>query len=184
MKRGLTLGEMLVVLLVFSILAVMLFFSSNLAITKTKLARVSQDQKQLVQALAAYSIEYNFAVPSETQGLYAVSHSSTSFFTVPLDPFTQGRGAKEYEYYTELSPSFRCLLVSVGPDGESDVKDSLEQIKYRNMGRAAMWAIGRYRQKRPVMMSDQEARDFIMSNSYDPTNGAFSKGDIIRIYTQ
>jgi type II secretory pathway pseudopilin PulG len=179
MERGLTLGEMLVVLLVFSIMAVMFFISSNLAITKAKLASFSMDTKTLSKALASYEGEY-FNVPTEDQGLEAVMRSPVSFLTqMPKDPFTPNGGPLEYGYYTDLSSKVRCILVSVGPDQVADVDRALTELDNRSGSGRAAKVMGR-----ALRMSDKEAQDFIAKYSYDPTNGADSKGDVITVYGQ
>jgi type II secretory pathway pseudopilin PulG len=178
MCLGLTLGEMLIVLLVFSILAIMFFFSSNLAITKTKLSRVNQDQKTLLQALRSYESEY-YSVPADSQGLAVVTHNPVSYLSrIPVDPFTPSSRAQEYGYFSDLSANYRWILVSVGPDGQPDIDRAL--AKLRGGSGAAIRPNGR----RQLLMSDKDAQEFIIKYSYDPTNGASSPGDVITSYGQ
>lgn len=180
MNGGLTFGEMLVVLLVFSILAVMFFFSSNLAINKAKLARTGQDLKTLARALSSYEGEY-YEIPSEDQGLTAVVHARISALSrIPQDPFTPAKMPREYGYYSDFSPKYRWILVSVGPDGRSDVDDALVELDKNNPGKAAAYPTGVH----PLHMSDEDAQKFITEHSYDPTNGSDSAGDVITLYGQ
>jgi type II secretory pathway pseudopilin PulG len=175
---------MLVVLAVFMMLAVMFFFSSNMAITKTKLARVIQDQKSLVNALVSYEGEY-FEWPTDAQGLAAVVHSPLSMLSqIPNDPFakpTTNLRKQQYGYYADLSPTlYRWILVSVGPDGTADLDRALMRMRKQMSRGAAAKPTG----ERLILMSDKDAHDFIASYTYDPTNGAFSKGNVITVYSQ
>lgn len=191
-------GEMLVVLAVFGILAIMLFFSSSLAITKTKLARVLNDQRLLTRALVTYEGEY-FTVPDETQGLEAVTHSGMMITQVPIDPFTPNNQQQEYSYYAELSPSYRWIVVSVGPNGKSEVDLPLTMLRKKAEAALAAERAARARHGgrggrgaamlsqnviRAPLMTDQEAHDLIIENTYDPTNGVNSAGDVITVYGQ
>lgn len=198
-KRGLTLGEMLVVLAVFCILAIMLFFSSNLAITKTKLAVAMNDQKLLTQALFTYEGEYA-AVPDDTQGLDAVTHAGLKITQIPNDPFTPSGQPQEYGYYSDLSPSYRWIIVSVGPNGHSDIDQPLTLLRKqaeaareaalrallgsRRGGHGAAMRPSSINIPRQPLMSDKEAHDLIIENTYDPTNGVNSAGDVITVYGQ
>lgn len=179
---------MLVVLAVFMMLAVMFYFSSNLAITKTKLARVSKEQKDLARELVVYEGTYAGEYPTDSQGLSAVVSAPISMLKrVPPDPFASTVSqSQEYGYYSDLSQNFRWILVSVGPDGVPDVDRALVRQRKREGGRGGRGGRGAIR---PVdghymRMSDKEAEEFIAWNSYDPTNGARSKGDIITVYGQ
>jgi type II secretory pathway pseudopilin PulG len=174
---------MLVVLAVFMMLAVMFFFSSNMAITKTKLARVMQDQKSLVNALVSYEGEY-FEVPTDAQGLSAVVHSPVSMLSqIPNDPFAKATAnlrRQQYGYYSDISPTtYRWILVSVGPDGEADLDHALMRMRKQG-SRGAAKPTG----ERLILMGDKEAHDFITFYTYDPTNGTNSKGDVITVYGQ
>lgn len=185
-KRGLTLGEMLVVLAVFMMLAVMFFFSSNLAITKTKLARVSKEQKDLARELVVYEGTYAGEYPTDTQGLSAVVGAPISMLKrVPPDPFAGSASqAQEYGYYSDLSQNYRWILVSVGPDGSADVDQALMRRRRRPGRPGRGGAVKEAPDGHYVRMSDKEAEEFIAWHSYDPTNGSGSKGDIITVYGQ
>lgn len=174
-RRGLTLGEMLVVLAVFSILAIMFFFSTNMAITKSKMSRVLHEQKVLANALTRYEGEY-FDVPQ-----YSLLPLATNFnylTSLPRDPFNvNGLNGGEYNYVGDFAPNKRWLIVSVGPDGDSDVQDAIYKIKQSDPTRLL------HNGKRTPLLSPEEAREFIATHSYDPTNGVQSDGDIILPYS-
>lgn len=171
-------GEMLVVLAVFSILAIMFFFSSNTAIVKTKLSRVMQEEKFLARALQSYEGDY-LDVPTQLQGLSRLKSPVAYLSKIPTDPFNKAaKDTREYGYISDLSPNHRWIIVSVGPDGESDIQNAIDEI---NQGKDVKQSNSPW-PYRASLMTPAEAKEFISRYSYDPTNGSISKGDIIVSY--
>lgn len=180
-ELGLTLGELLVVSAVFSILAIMFFFSSSHAIIKTKLSRALQEEKIIANALRSYEVD-NYDIPTEEQGLGKLESGPLKYLTqLPLDPFTLGSSSpKSYVYVCDVTTMERCMIVSVGPDGDLDIDKVVGDLKRKSEGSmhlsAATWPF------RKVLMTPEEIKAFVAQYSYDPTNGSMSNGDIITLY--
>jgi type II secretory pathway pseudopilin PulG len=174
--RGLTFGEMLIVLAVFAILAIMFVISSNMAITKTRYARALQEQQRTIaQALQRYTADH-MGLPSEEAGLAALTESQNQYLAaIPRDIFLANRGRDgAYQYFTHVGPgSYQALVVSVGPDGVSDVERELSAL--RSGGGVVLAGTSR----RMMFGTAREAGEFIIKHSYDPTNGSISGGDVI-----
>jgi type II secretory pathway pseudopilin PulG len=177
--RGLTYGEMLVVLVVFALLALMFIFSSSYALTKTRLSRVMHEQRLIVRALSDYEAQTS-DLPAPDEGLEALLHPISYMTTIPIDPFIDARAdQRQYQYYASVSPRHRSVIISVGPDGDSDLGRLLDVFSVRR-GRGANGPVGP-----PVaLMTRREADVMITQLSYDPTNGTISNGDIIHVYTR
>jgi prepilin-type N-terminal cleavage/methylation domain-containing protein len=176
-KRGFTLGEMLVVLFVFAILAIMFFFSTNTAIVKAKNTRARQEEKDLAKALNWYESEY-LDIPTQNQGLSRLKSTLGYMKRIPIDPFNQSSGNREYGYVSDLSDNTRWVIISVGPDGEADVQKAIDDMrKLKDVKQSnSPWPF------RQALMTNSEAKEFVTRYSYDPTNGSVSKGDIITLY--
>lgn len=177
-RRGLTLGEMLIVLAVFLVLATMFLMSSQFAIVKTKTSKVIHDQREIVKALYQYTGDY-LTVPGEGEGLSALlrnTRGTTYMSRLPIDPFAEQVGTLPpvFQYYADIAPKYESLVVSVGPDGDLDVEPVIQQMrKDSSPGLAA-------RTTRMLFKTPDEAHEFIAVHSYDPTNGSVSDGDIIQ----
>jgi type II secretory pathway pseudopilin PulG len=175
---GLTFGEMLVVLAVFSILAVLFFLSSNHVMTKTRAARALHEQKMIRDGLANYQA-VNLRLPDEMRGLVEITRPIRYLQSIPQDPFHIDKSiVSDYEYYTNISEKHPALIVSVGPDGDSDIGGFLKNLKTDNSSLAGVTAPG----SKTLLLTDPMARKFIIEHSYDPTNGSTSNGDIITIF--
>lgn len=174
-RRAFTLGEMLVVLTVFMLLAVIFIFSSQEALTRTRYSRVLQDQSYLIQSLNEYEATRD-RLPSQEDGLHALRRDrGRSHTAIPTDAFAENaQHAQDYAFVRDLSPRHQALVISVGPDGDSDVLDAL-----------AAFQSGRGLASEPslvVQMTPEAAQEFIIRYSYDPTNGSTSSGDVISVY--
>jgi type II secretory pathway pseudopilin PulG len=168
---------MLIVLAVFLILAIIFFMSSNYAMVKTKYSRALTEEKELISALQLYQNE-NMDVPTQAQGWPLLKSAGKFMTTIPVDPFNQvGSGTHEYVYISDLSAAHRCLVVSVGPDGRSDLQDALDAYRTSNGG----MSLSGTDFLRPTLMSPAQANDFISRYTYDPTNGTTSSGDVVRV---
>jgi type II secretory pathway pseudopilin PulG len=167
--RGLTLGEMLLVLAVFLILAIIFVFSSQSAMVKTKLSRVYQEQNMLARALNMYEAD-NARVPLDKQAWKALD------INVPSDPFNKDQTDSKYKYLSRLSNRYKWVVVSVGPDGVSDLARALEELK------STQPTLSGSQGEESVLLKDHQADRLIREHRYDPTNGSVSAGDIITVY--
>lgn len=175
--RGLTYGEMLIVLAVFAMLALMFILSSNYALVKTRLSRVMQEQRLIGRALSDYEAQSS-GLPTQDEGLDVLLHPISYMTTIPIDPFHDQRdGEREYMYYTNVSASHRSLVISVGPDGDSDLGRLLDVFSVQR-------GVGGPQRPTAALMTQREAEALIAQFSYDPTNGTISNGDIIHIYNR
>lgn len=174
-RAGLTFGEMLIVLAVFSILTLLFVVSSQQAMVKTRSARAASDQRVISDQILYY-VTNTGVIPPDNQGLYKVYNPyKPGEKEVPLDPFSRNPHIREqYVYHSQISPVHRWVIISRGPDGKCDFGQLIEERKKQN-GNLSSGA-----QKSPLMTSE-EADRFIIENSYDPTNGTVSAGDIIRV---
>jgi type II secretory pathway pseudopilin PulG len=177
-ERGLTLGEMLVVLAVFLIMGTMFILSSQFAIVKSKTARVVHDQQEMVKALYQYTADHQ-EVPRENDGLSALLRSPRGnryLTTLPQDPFAEAveNQPSQFKYYADIAPQYESLVVSVGPDGDLDVATVIDERRREQVGLAGS------RARHLVFKTPEEAQAFIDRYSYDPTNGSVSDGDIIQ----
>jgi len=177
---GLTFGEMLVVLAVFATLAIMFFLSSNHVMTKTRVARVLHEQKVIRVGLANFQADH-LRIPDESSGLVTITGGAYPYIpSVPQDPFCHdGSRISPYEYYTGISEKHTALIVSVGPDGDSDIGGFLYNIKLENSNLAGL-PLGSGSQV--FRLSKSRANKLILEQSYDPTNGSTSNGDIVTVY--
>lgn len=170
---GLTFGEMLVVLAVFLVLAIMFVFSSQYAVVKSKYSRVLSDERSLGKAIDQYVADHMRLPPS----LDALMHSrfgSSYISELPTDPFAADQSG--FEYYVNIGDHIQVIIVSVGPDGVSDIRPELIERMRENVELVGV-------REGPIFRSQAEAEEFILRNTYDPTNGAVSRGDIIQVHT-
>lgn len=163
---------MLIVLAVFSILAVMFMISSNHAMTKSRYARTLQDQRTITLALQRYVADY-FRYPDEQEGLAELTKPGRGMLgQVPHDIFDEQQS--QYAYFARFGPgNYQTLVVSVGPDGDADVG---EVIDAKRREESVNLVENRYRF---LFKTPDEAKAFVIEHSYDPTNGSLSNGDII-----
>ena len=172
--RGLTLGEMLIVLAVFLILTTMFLLSSKHAMVRTRISRVMQEQRMLSGALTNYQTD-QMLLPNESEGMMVLTTPVSYVSTLPKDPFSLARGGdKTYSYFPYLSLDHKWIIISVGPDGDADCEMYLSDLEENGPSVHAA-SIGGHR----ILMSSREAQEFIRKFSYDPTNGVVSDGDVI-----
>lgn len=181
---GLTFGEMLIVLAVFSILASMFLISSRFAIVKTRVTRAIHEEREITGRLDLYVAD-NLLLPSQEQGLSALLRDprGVSYMdSIPIDPFANPKEGEtgQYLYFTHLSPMRQSIVVSVGPDGKCDVGPALAEMHKDTISLAG---VGK---PAPSFIFDnvRDEDNFIIQHTYDPTNGTDSPGDIIHYYAQ
>ncbi len=172
-SRGLSLQEILIVVAVFSILAAILVFSSDQAMTRARVSRVKGEEKMLAGALHDYRTDNSEFPPVLTGLLGPVRYLEK----IPTDPFIKTPNAS-YTYY--LYPgddpgSHYFIVVSAGPDGVIDFDPfQSDDPSGSTDGSAGGVPPG-------IMSNRQYLKEKILRYSYDPTNGVASKGDIIRL---
>lgn len=173
-KTGLTFGEMLVVLAVFSILTIMFLLSSNHAMVRTRISRVMQEQRMLSGALTNFQTD-RMVLPGADLGMLVLTTPISYLSTLPKDPFSLAQGKNEaYSYTPYLSLEHKWVIVSVGPDGDADCELYLAKVQ-EDLPPVHGASISGHR----ILMSAREADLFIRQFSYDPTNGVVSDGDVI-----
>lgn len=175
-RRGLTLGEMLIVLAVFLILAAMFMFSSKDVIFKTLYSTTLSEQKTIDEAITRFELD-NTLPPSEDQGLDSLQRPREFMAAIPMDAFSKRAGRPRlYQYYRDVSPQNRWMLVSVGPDGIADVESAIEALREGQVslsGSSSGW-------QNPLFKDQKLFESFLIEHAYDPTNGSDSAGDVIR----
>ena len=172
---GLTFGEILIVVSVFLIMAIMFLLTSQQAIVKSKHSATLQGLNSLEGNL---KLHWSFTsnLPTQNEGLERLTTGAAPVISkVPSDPFADSAAeSREIQYYYNVGANQQFLLVSVGPDGVSDVRRDLEHRKAGSSlasgDSSSPW----------VRMSSQDLKEFVNAHQYDPTNGVTSAGDVIR----
>lgn len=164
-RLGVTLFELLVVVLVLLILTSIFVLSSKRVLITSKISKVREEHSVLTQAISHYQVDYN-TIPPLQVGLDALKETTKYVTSLPSDPFISSQ-PKNYLYITNPSSNIKYILVSAGPDGDLDILPFVKQV---------------YQQ--PYITA--EARDssfhsYIDYMSYDPTNGIGSNGDLLTI---
>lgn len=162
---GVTLFELLVVILITSILSAIFLLSSRKVLVTSKISRVKEEHSMLSQAIAHYQVDYN-AIPPNTVGLKALSMTTKYVASHPSDPFNHAHQT-EYFYLAEPSSDIKYILISAGPDGDIDFMPFIRQIMQQPYVSAET--------------RDATFNSFTDNMTYDPTNGLNSNGDIITI---
>lgn len=170
-RAGLTFGEMLIVLAVFAILTLLFVVSSQQAMVKTRSARVLNDERVISDQLLYYLTISGGGIPTDNQGL----NKAYNPYKVPTDPFSGDAAFAKYAYYSQISPTHRWVIISRGPDGKLDLAPIIEEKKKQS------GTLSSASDHQTPPMTSEEADRFIIENTYDPTNGTISRGDIIRV---
>lgn len=169
-RRGLSLQEMLVVVAVFVGLMLILTFSSNTVILKSRMSRVKQEQQMLSGALEAYRAEFQ-RYPSLLSRLVDPFEFVEE---LPVDPFVKTH-RQPYTYYclsTDPAARGQAIIVSAGPDGDIDFFPP-EWSEIIPLGTTSGQP-GSGGGLSPMMRA-------IVERTYDPTNGIASDGDVIKL---
>ena len=177
-RMGITLFEMLIVLTVTLILSLIFIYSTKHLIVRTKVERVKEEHRVLSRALQNYRMDYN-DYPFELSSLNA---PTAYISTLPRDPFIKNRQWQEYEYINKPSGELQFMIVSVGPDGDSDLDIMIQ--KYIQIA-----GVSDQNSATANDISRDQALEIILplylsTKMYDPTNGTVSDGDVITISNQ
>ncbi len=164
-KFGVTLFELLVVVLVTSILTSIFVLSSRRVLVTSKISRVKEEHAVLTQAISHYQVDFN-VVPPNGVGLQVLKEPTKYLSNIPFDPFISPI-KKEYIYFSNPSTKVKYIIVSAGPDGDIDMLPFMKQVA-----------------QQPYIDTEIQDRAFgtlIENFNYDPTNGINSNGDLITI---
>lgn len=175
-KMGFTLIELLIVVAIIAILAAIAVPNFLEAQTRSKVSRVLSDQRSLVTALEAYRVDNNNYPPSiggtVSNELGRVTTPIAYITSLPFDPFPvkSAMGAVEPEPhydYVRYMQEFNPIVLRVVPP--------IASAKYA--GVALVSGGPDHRQEVDYLSTDLPDFLFVW-NTYDPTNGTISDGDI------
>ena len=172
-STAVALFELLVVLVVAGILTVFFVYSAQYLITTTRVSRVREEQRVLSRALQNYEADYA-AFPGTQSGLHALYAPVAYMVRIPNDPFS-GHANNEYVYISSPGGGYRWLIISQGPDRQSDLLRALG-LAQGTSGMIFAPADDRP-DTRPLPVEKFET--LLTLCTYDPTNGLVSGGDII-----
>ena len=174
-----TLTELLIVVAIISILSAIAVPNLLEAQTRSKVSRVKADFSAIATAIEAYHADHKHYPPWMTGGNIEINpvHRRLMPLTTPVayittvpskDPFPDKRDPKKYNTYDYV-------------DAESFARAGDPEPSFRSRG--AEWRINSAGPDcfnsfgGPANMNPLENP----GHDYDPTNGAISKGDIVRV---
>lgn len=171
--RAITMFEMMIVLTLTMILSLIFIYSTKFIIIKTKVERVKEEHRVLSRALQNYRMDYN-DYPTKLNHLNAPTAYISS---LPIDPFIKQSQKGNYIYYYQPSGEYEYVIISVGPDGDSDWELIMQQYSLlTSSSDGDNQGVDDY--------SGEEVMEFLLpiylaAKTYDPTNGVISDGDVI-----
>lgn len=170
--KGVSLFELLIVVMVIFVLVILFLISYPHFIISAKISRVKEEQMILVRALTNYHLDYG-KFPATFKGLTALSAPTAYLGSIPYDPFSAGREQHHYYYLANLSNDIAYIIISLGPDGDNDFLEIINN---------------NFQSSSPDMTADvpqpairDRIRYYLETKIYDPTNGIKSDGDLVYI---
>lgn len=165
-KRGFTLVELLVVVAIISLLTAIALPNFLNAQTRAKVARAKADMSTIADALEIYHADHNTypqaAAILPAKRLLPLTTPVGYLSSVPQEPFHSRLFRRTFRYGAmDLDVASRWLLVSVGPD----LHPSMDPVEFY-----PGYQDGLFTGRVPGF-------DYMI---YDPTNGALSRGDVVR----
>ena len=168
-ERGFTLIELLIVVAIIAILAAIAVPNFLEAQTRSKIARVKNDMRNLATALESYRIDNNRYIGhvDTIREFYPLTSPIAYITSVPVCPFAfihalrENLGADAWNYHME--PVFDMITLC-GDPGSSICRDLYAHGKVW-----LLWSIG------PDLVHNMNT-----VGEYDATNGTRSLGDISR----
>ena len=173
-REGFTLIELLIVVAIIGILAGIAIPNLLGARNRARVARVFADFRTIGTALESYYVD-NTEYPPETTWATDLTEYITS---IPDDPFADAAYTYLNDGAAAADTGDAWLLLSVGPDGEEDVTDTVDGFDW---DAAVSGQIGGPDGVYDAYGLDNGAEDDATDNNwYDPEGGAASAGDIGR----
>lgn len=194
-NRASSLMEVMLVLAILVVIAAVFSMASHELIVRAKTAKTKDDHRLLANALQSYRWDHP-DFPSTDQGMEPLVATHLRD-TLPRDPFAPQsmpylfvrRPLADSE--DELSGDngeVNFIIASVGPNGKSDIMNFLYPPKEPEKINVGPPKTGQKSTAEGGPEEDKEDRKpkkltmlDLMNLTYDPTNGAKSKGDIIKI---
>ncbi len=174
MKQGFTLIELLIVVAIIAILAAIAVPNFLEAQTRSKSSGAHSEMRTLSVALNVYHIDTGKFPPQpdiidtgeRRMGLAPLTTPIAYMTSLPNDPFSTEDGKLRQIYYVDIAknPTFpagsrdinKYVLGSVGPDSQDQFNDVIKDLIVDGF------------------------TQIYESGIYDPTNGTFSHGDLVR----
>lgn len=162
-------------LTVAAILTALFIYSAQYFVVKTRVSRVKEEMRVLSRALQNYEADHGvFPESGSSRGLHRLEGPIAYMVRVPSDPFKGAGRSMEYAYIGLPNDERRWLIVSCGPDGDSDVLRALT-LSYKNSATGVL-----SEDDLDTLTISSEQVDAVLSlTTYDPTNGLRSSGDIV-----
>lgn len=184
--RGITVFELVVVMMVAILLAALCFVSTRTVVLRTKFSRVKEEHRMLAHALSKYQLDYS-ALPSSAQGLDVLASSQNAQWgRLPRDPFRTNDGG--YVYIYTGNPDTGYLLISPGPDGDYDLPAELLAL----LPAARAEQVAPLSQETPIVVGGSTSvpegtalvdliREYVTHGQYDPARKKTEDGDIVTL---
>jgi type II secretion system protein G len=166
-RSGFTLIELLVVVAIISLLAAIAIPNFLMASTRAKVTKAKSDMRVLAEALEMYHADNNMypqaAAILPRKRLEPLTTPIGYLSSLPVDPFGSRLFRGVYRYGAmDLIAASRWMMASAGPD----LIPSTDPIEF-------------YPGYEPgLFVGAVPDFDYMI---YDPTNGAISRGDVIRV---
>lgn len=166
-----TLFELLVGVTVIFLLVIFFLISLPQMLITTKISRVKEEHTVLVRALTHYHMDYG-SFPSSARGLRSLSAPTAYLASIPIDPFSKEGKQSQYFYISNISSDISYVIISLGPDGDNDLLNIVSKFPE--------YLTSTHTTPQERTMNLREIVNlYVLTKSYDPTNGIMSDGDLI-----